>query len=125
MQSNPASTASAAPRRYSSVIRAMSSFGCRPGHRPLGAQPPGRGQRRRPLERALATGPACPIWAEAAAPAAWTASVTRRRPATDAVAEEHAVAVGPTLGGDGQIGHGGHGHARRRPPAGGRPPGRR
>lgn len=34
----------------------------------------------RPLERPSATGPAWPIWAEAAAPSACTASVRRRRP---------------------------------------------
>ena len=33
------------------------------------------------LERALATGPACPIWALIAAPSACTASVSRRSPA--------------------------------------------
>ena len=34
------------------------------------------------LERELATGPACPIWAPAAAPSAWMASVSRRSPGT-------------------------------------------
>ena len=34
------------------------------------------------FERALATGPAWPIWAATAAPSAWTASVRRRRPGT-------------------------------------------
>jgi len=38
-----------------------------------------------PLERLLATGPACPTCAETAAPESWTASVSRRSPATDSL----------------------------------------
>lgn len=34
------------------------------------------------MERASATGPACPIWALTAAPSAWIASVSRRSPGT-------------------------------------------
>ena len=34
------------------------------------------------LDRASATGPACPIWALTAAPSAWTAAVRRCRPGT-------------------------------------------
>jgi hypothetical protein len=34
------------------------------------------------FERALATGPACPIWALIAAPSAWMASVNVRSPGT-------------------------------------------
>ena len=34
------------------------------------------------LDRELATGPAWPIWAQAAEPSAWMASVSRRRPGT-------------------------------------------
>ena len=34
----------------------------------------------RPLPRGSATGPAWPIWAETAAPSAWTASVSVRSP---------------------------------------------
>ena len=34
------------------------------------------------LDRELATGPACPIWAPAAAPSSWMASVSWRSPGT-------------------------------------------
>ena len=63
------------------------------------------------LDRELATGPAWPIWAEARAPASWTAAVSRRQPVERPRAELDAVPVGATLGGHGQVGHRGHGHA--------------
>ena len=46
----------------------------------MGVKPPEGERAGAPLERALATGPAWPIWAAAAAPSPCTASVRRRRP---------------------------------------------
>ena len=48
----------------------------------MGVKPPEGDRAGAPLERALATGPAWPIWAAAAAPSACTASVSRRSPGT-------------------------------------------
>ena len=48
----------------------------------MGVKPPEGERAGAPLERALATGPAWPIWAAAAAPSACTASVRRRNPGT-------------------------------------------
>ena len=77
----------------------------------MGVKPPEGESAGARLERALATGPAWPICAAAAAPSAWTASVSRRRPGHVVLVEEEAVAVGPALGRDGEVGDRGHGGA--------------
>ena len=63
------------------------------------------------LERALATGPAWPICAAAAAPSAWTASVRRRRPGTvSSFSSRQCRSVRP-FGRHREVGHRGHGRA--------------
>ena len=76
---------------------------------PIGVKPPDGASAGARLEPALAAGPAWPIWAAAAAPSAWTASVTRRSPGSLSSLEEQAVAVGSALGRDGEVGDGRHG----------------
>ncbi len=50
-----------------------------------------------PVDRASATGPAWPIWAAAAAPSPWIASVSRRRPGTtSSCSQRHPEAVRPS-----------------------------
>ena len=88
-----------------------------PGHAPAGVEAPGRGQGRRPVGPGVGH-------------RAGVADLGRGRRAGlvhgvgeplevghVVVAEQHAVPIGPALGRDGQIGHGGHGHT-----AGGHPP---
>ena len=59
------------------------------------------------LDRELATGPAWPIWAPAAAPSAWMASVSCRRPGSaSGRSQMHSAWVRPR--GRRQVGDGGH-----------------
>jgi hypothetical protein len=83
MASNPDSTASTAASACAVTIRSRSaSVAALVIRKPNGENAfPGAIACDR-FDAPLATGPACPIWAAAAAPSAWTASVSRRRPGT-------------------------------------------
>ena len=115
MASNPASTATrAAGRSRRRPRRARSSVA--PRTRPIaGALNRVDGARRASFVR-LRVGdqPAWPICADASAPSAWTASVSRRRPGTRVSVEDQGVAVDAAAWRDGAVGHGGHGGAAAR-----------
>ena len=66
----------------------------------------------------FATGPACPICAAIAAPSAWTASVSSRRPGADiGIVEHDLVPVGRPGPGDRAVRDRGHSDPARREPA--------
>ena len=82
MLSKPASTARAAARAKSPVIRSMSSSVAARTIDPSGVTVRDGASAGARFDFGLATGPAWPIWAATAAPVRWTASVSRASPST-------------------------------------------
>ena len=117
MQSNPASTATAAPWRYSLGDPGDVVVGRGPGHRTARAEPPGRSQRRRTVRTRVGHRPGMADLRGDRGPGIVDRLGEPTESGQGLLAQQHAVAIGPTLGRHRQIGHGGHAHAPRGHPS--------